>query len=146
MISLDLSHFNTEKVTNMAAMFYDMEELENLNISSFNTRNVVYMGSMFSYTYNLTELDLSSFDTSNVQSVSEMFAISSYSTEKDKLEKIYVNNDFNVSKITNFSNIFGNRKKLRGGNGSFLADPSTADLSWLRVDRPGVQGYFTRKP
>ena len=32
-----------------------------------------------------------------------------------------------------------------GGNGSYLSDPSTADKTWLRVDRPGVQGYFTRK-
>jgi len=66
-------------------------------------------------------------------------------TSNDKLEKIYVNNDFNTSKLITFSNIFSNRKKLRGGNGSYLTDPSTADKSWLRVDRPGVQGYFTKK-
>ena len=59
---------------------------------------------------------------------------------------IWISNDFNTAKITSYGSVFGNRKKLRGGNGSFLADPSAADLSWLRVDRPGVQGYFTRKP
>ena len=61
-------------------------------------------------------------------------------------KKIYANNDFDISKLTAFSNMFRNRKKLRGGNGSYLANPSTADKTWLRVDRPGVQGYFTRKP
>ena len=52
----------------------------------------------------------------------------------------------NTAKLTNFSEMFNNRKKLRGGNGSYLTNPSTANKSWLRVDRPGVQGYFTRKP
>ena len=64
----------------------------------------------------------------------------------DKLEKIYVNNDFDTTKLTSFEYMFSNRKKLRGGNGSYLTDPLTADKSWLRVDRPGVRGYFTRKP
>lgn len=144
--SLDLSSFDTSKVRDMSYMLRGMSNVLDLNVSSFNTRNVVYMGDMFSYTYNLTELDLSSFDTSNVQTIDSMFYINSSDISKDKLEKIYVSNDFNTAKITNYSNVFGNRKKLRGGNGSFLADPNTADLSWLRVDRSGVQGYFTRKP
>ena len=75
-----------------------------------------------------------------------MFLLYAHDISKDKLETIYVNNDFNTTKLTSFSDMFKNRKKLRGGNGSHLADPSTADKSWLRVDRPGVQGYFTRKP
>ena len=78
----------------------------------------------------------------NMQS---MFYLDDEIKSKDKLEKIYVNNDFNTAKLTVFTGMFKNRKKLRGGNGSFLANPSTADKSWLRVDRPGVQGYFTRK-
>ena len=77
--------------------------------------------------------------------MSGMFSID-YLAWDDKLEKIYVKNDFDTSQLTHFSGMFKNRKKLRGGNGSFLADPSTADKTWLRVDRPGVQGYFTRKP
>ena len=146
--SLDLSHFNTAKVTGsgMIAMFSGMNELKSLNVTSFDTSKITNMYNMFFGTYSLTELDLSSFDTSSAQSVSSMFRIYTSDMDKDKLERIYVNNDFNVSKITEYSSIFGGRKKLRGGNGSFLADPSTADLSWLRVDRPGVQGYFTRKP
>ena len=74
-----------------------------------------------------------------------MFALSY--EDRDKLE-IYVNNDFDTSQLTSFSNMFLKRKKLRGGNGSYLADPSTADKSWLRIDDPahGRPGYFTRKP
>ena len=170
--TLDLSNFNTSKVTNMSEMFRNMSNLTSLNLSSFNTSKVTDMNHMFFNVYNLTTLDLSSFDTSQVTNMSEMFFdmsnlitldLSNFDTSqvkdmdlmfslegtdmlKDKLEKIYVNNDFNTVKLTNFTAMFINRKKLRGGNGSFLANPSTADKSWLRVDRPGVQGYFTRKP
>ena len=77
-----------------------------------------------------------------------MFSLGDQNSSKDKLEKIYVNNDFDTSKLTNYSGMFDYRKKLRGGNGSYLADPSTADKTWLRIDDPahGRPGYFTRKP
>lgn len=59
-----------------------------------------------------------------------------------------VNNDSNTAKLTGYYEMFKNRKKLRGGAGSYLSDPSTADKSWLRIDGPtnGHPGYFTRKP
>ena len=170
--TLNLSNFNTSKVTNMSEMFRNMSNLTSLNLSSFNTSKVTDMSHMFFNVYNLTTLDLSSFDTSQVTNMSEMFCdmsnlitldLSNFDTSqvkdmdlmfslegtdmlKDKLEKIYVNNDFNTVKLTNFTAMFINRKKLRGGNGSYLANPSSADKNWLRVDRPGVKGYFTRKP
>ncbi len=146
--SLNLSNFNTSKVMNMDAMFYDMRSLTTLNLSSFDTSKATSMFAMFSHTSNLTSLDLSSFNTSQVTSMQRMFSIYDTDISKDKLEKIYVNNDFNTSKLTDFTDMFENRKKLRGGNGSYLVNPSTADKSWLRIDDPahGRPGYFTRKP
>ena len=144
--TLNLSNFNTSKVTNMDSMFSHMRSLITLNLSNFNTSQVTDMSSMFYGIYNLAILDLSSFNTSKVTDMRRMFYLYDMDISKDKLEKIYVNNDFNTAKLTNFSEMFKNRKKLRGGNGSYLANPSTADKTWLRVDRPGVQGYFTRKP
>ena len=143
--SLDLSNFNTSNVTLMNYMFSGMSNLAMLDLSNFNTSNVVDMWGMFAYAPSLTSLDLSNFDTSNVTNMRSMFALGDEDVSKDKLERIYVNNDFNTAKLTDTYQMFGNRKKLRGGNGSYLADPSTADKSWLRVDRPGVKGYFTRK-
>ena len=144
--TLDLSNFNTSKVTNMSNMFNNMASLTTLDLSSFDTSNVTDMRYMLSSMRNLTTLDLSNFNTSQVTNMNGMFSLlDNMWTSNDKLEKIYVNNDFNTSKLITFSNIFSNRKKLRGGNGSYLTDPSTADKSWLRVDRPGVQGYFTKK-
>ena len=172
--NLNLSSFNTSKVTNMNYMFYSMRSLTTLNLSSFNTSQVTNMRAMFSNIFNLTSLDLSNFDTSQVTDMycmfydmrslttldlsnfdtskvwdmNYMFSLYDQEISKDKLETIYVNNDFNTDELTDFTGIFRNRKKLRGGNGSYLSDPSTADKSWLRIDDPahGRPGYFTRKP
>ena len=171
--TLDVSHFDTSKVTNMEYMFSDMYSLTTLNVSNFDTSKVTNMESMFSGTSlttldvshfdtskvtnmnsmfssmpNLTTLDLSNFDTSKVTEMGFMFSLRDRDSLKDKLEKIYVNNDFNTANLTNTYQMFMNRKKLRGGNGSYLTDPSTADKTWLRIDDPanGHPGYFTRKP
>lgn len=144
--SLNLANFNTRKVTDMYSMFSSMTSLITLDLSSFDTSNVTNMDGMFYHTNSLTSLDLSNFDTSNVVNMQSMLELGDEDTDNDKLAVIYVNNDFNTSKVINFSNMFKNRRKLRGGNGSYLANPATADKTWLRVDRPGVQGYFTKKP
>ena len=173
--TLDLSNFNTSKVTNMRSMFTYMSSLITLDLSSFDTSNITYMGYMFYETYNLTTLDLSSFDTSKVTDMSAMFYnmynlttidLSNFDTSqvtnmgnmfylgdedkhKDKLEKIYVNNDFNTAKLTNAYDMFRNRDKLRGGNGSYYVYQPNVDIrSWLRIDDPanGRPGLFTRKP
>ena len=44
---LDLSKFNTDKVTNMSWMFYKCSSLTSLDLSNFNTSNVKYMNHMF---------------------------------------------------------------------------------------------------
>ena len=144
--TLNLSNFDTSQVTNMSVMFDGMHNLTTLNLSNFDTSKVTTMRNMFSDMPSLTSLNLSNFDTSQVTAMSGMFALGDEAVSEDKLETIYVNNDFNTANLTDTYQMFRNRKKLRGGNGSYLADPSTADKSWLRVDRPGVQGYFTRKP
>ena len=146
--SLNLANFNTKKVNNMYSMFSSMPSLITLDLSSFDTSNVTNMDGMFYHANSLTSLVLSNFDTSNVVNMQSMFELGDEDTDKDKLTVIYVNNDFNTAKLANFSEMFKNRKKLRGGNGSYLANPSIADKSWLRIDDPthGRPGYFTRKP
>ena len=146
LITLNLSNFDTSSVTHMQQMFEDIPNLTTLNLSNFDTSNVISMYSMFSDMPNLTTLDLSNFATSNVENMDYMFFLQDKNKLKDKLETIYVNNDFNTAKLTSFEGMFGNRNKLRGGNGSYLSYPYNAGKTWLRVDRPGVQGYFTRKP
>ena len=146
--SLDLSNFNTSKVTDMDEMFSNMFNLTSLDLSNFNTSKVTSMYFMFYGMHSLTTLDLSNFDTSNVWDMCNMFILADEDKLNDKLETIYVNNDFNTVDSLRTCQMFKNRKKLRGGAGSFLTDPSTAGKSWLRIDDPahGRPGYFTRKP
>ena len=146
--TLDLSNFDTSKVTDMSYMFRGMSNLTSLDLSNFDTSKVTNMQGMFCDMSNLASLDLSNFDTSKVTDMSYMFYLYDHDISKDKLETIYVNNDFNTAKLTYFTEMFKNRKRLRGGADSFLPNPSTADKSWLRIDDPthGRPGYFTRKP
>lgn len=140
---LDLSNFDTKNVKYMSSVFEHMENIENLNLPNFSTDNVTTMSSMFKEMYKLKRLDISNFKTPKLTSVYRMFACE-YGT--GSLETIYVNEDFNIDSITDDDMLFYRQDKLRGGNGSFATNNYTAGKEWLKVDRPGVQGYFTRKP
>ena len=146
--ALNLSNFNTSQVTNMHSMFGAMSSLTTLDLSSFDTSKVMDMNHMFWGMSGLTTLNLSNFDTSKVTDMGYIFYLENKDMSKDNLETIYVNNDFDTAKLTVFTGMFINRKKLRGGSGSFLPNPSDADKTWLRIDDPahGRPGYFTRKP
>ena len=146
--SLKLPNFNTSKVKDMRMMFYNVRSLASLDLSSFDTSNVEDMYAMFANMFSLTSLDLSNFDTSNVKTMEYMFYLENENASRDQLGTIYMKNDFDTTKLQDYSNMFTNRKKLRGGAGSYLSDPSNADKSWLRIDDPahGRHGYFTRKP
>ena len=154
---LDISNFDTSNVTNMSGMFDGMLILKELRIGSkFNTTNVTNMERMFYDLPKMTELDLSSanFNTSKVENFDLIFALdNAYTTSK--LQKIYVKQDFDITEAKKYAptteqpnvnkDLFHNQKALRGGNGSFKSNPSEADLTWLRIDRPGTPGYFTQK-
>ena len=146
LLEIDASNFDTSKVTDMSRMFYDLRNITSLNLSNFDTSKVTTMNRMFSGMSSLTSLDLSNFDTSKVTTMGSMFYLDEI--PKDKLKTIYVNNDFDTANLTDTYLMFANRKKLRGGNGSYLTDPLTADKTWLRIDDPvhGRPGYCTRKP
>ena len=144
--NLNLVSFNTEKVRNMSGMFYGSDSLTSLDLSSFNTKNVTNISYMFFGMDKITTINIVNFNTQNVENMSYLFGTETGSV--DHLTTIYVNNNFNTDKLLQSENIFMNRYQLRGGAGSFLASPSTADKSWLRIDDPtnGRPGYFTRKP
>jgi surface protein len=74
MPSLDLTHFDTSKVTSMGWMFSAMPNLTSINLvgPGFDTSAVTDMQGMFRNS-NLKSLDLSTFDTGNVGHMGEMF-------------------------------------------------------------------------
>lgn len=155
--SLDVSMFNTEKVTNMREMFGYLESVMSIKFgSSFNTKNVTDMYGMFGTLCKMRELDLSGavFDTAKVNDFDAMFSVFGCTSGVGMLEKIYVNNDFDLTsaKIYKASNptsnldIFHKQPLLRGAMGSYWTNPGDANFDGLRIDRAGVKGYFTRKP
>lgn len=153
--SLDLSNFDTSNVTDMNSMFNYTLSLNSLKFGpNFVTDKVKNMLMMFVGTCSLDSLDLSTFKTAKLTNVTKMFAlldwddISFECLDGDKLRNIYVSEDFDISNINQSADIFTGRKNLRGGAGSSLTNPATADKTWLRIDDPtnNRPGYFTRKP
>ena len=102
MQSLDLSRFDTSKVTDMSYMFYECAAIEELDLSNFDTSNVTNMASMFDGTYHLIALDLSNFDTSNVTNMSSMFNCHECDCAYTQINL----SSFNTSKVTNMQDMF----------------------------------------
>lgn len=70
---LDLSSWDTGKVTNMAGIFIGAYELESIDFANWNTENVTTMKGLFSTAHKLKYVDLSGWDTRNVTDMSVMF-------------------------------------------------------------------------
>ncbi len=155
--SLDVSMFNTEKVTIMSEMFGYLESITSIKFGSgFNTKNVTDMYGMFDTLCRMRELDLSGavFDTAKVNDFGAMFSAFGCTSGSGMLEKIYVNNDFDLTSAKTYKasnptsnlDIFHKQPLLRGAMGSYWTNPGDANFEGLRIDRAGVKGYFTRKP
>ena len=61
MTEINVSHFKTDQVENMEAMFNGCYNLRKLDVSGFDTRKATNMKNMFSFCENLTQLDTSNF-------------------------------------------------------------------------------------
>ena len=98
--TLDVSNFDTSNVKNMEFMFSN-SQATTLDVSNFNTSNVTYMNSMFNNSQ-ATTLDVSSFDTSKVKNMSSMFS-NSQATTLDL-------SSFDTSNVTNMEYMFSSSK------------------------------------
>ena len=139
---LDLSSFDTSRVTSFYQMFMGASSLKKLDLSGFKTSKIKVMVEMFKNMISLEEVDLSNFDMLKVEQIGEMF-------DGDvKLRTIYATSDL-IPGGKNFDwlGVFRGCVNLVGGNGSKMAE-SELPLSghdWMRIDRPGVPGYLTLK-
>ncbi len=104
LISLNLSNINTYNVTNMSYMFYNCNSLISLNLSNFNTENINDMSYMFYNCNSLLSLDLSNFNTNNVTNMSYMF------NNCSSLNSLNLSN-FNTNNVEIMTNMFKNLKK-----------------------------------
>ncbi len=134
--SLNLSSFNTSKVTSMQTFLYS-NKLKSLDLSSFDTSNVTNMNQMFGYCENITKLDLSNFDTSNVTDMSQMF------WQDAMLKAIIVSSDFKVDQVTESEDMFTGCSSLKGCKGTTISE-NTENISYARIDNPPDNpGYFS---
>ena len=134
-----MNYLNTSEVTSMAWMFLGCRKLTSLDVSHFNTSKVIYMTQMFYRCIGLTSLDLCSFNTSKVIDMQSMFE------ESNKLQTIYVGNDWNTDAVAYSDNMFKNCTNLVGGKGTTY-DANHVDKTYARIDRgPSAPGYFTAK-
>ena len=123
-------------------MFYNCNELRNLDLSHFNTAKVTDMSGMFSLCVYLTSLDLSTFNTANVMDLSEMFRGCSalrtiYVGDGWRLSDM-------AQAVSR--NVFNDCTSLVGGQGTtYDANHVGADYAHIDGG-PDNPGYFTAKP
>ncbi len=131
--SLDVTHFNTEKVTGMCRMFIGCSALLSLDVTNFNTANVKNMSFMFSNCVALTSLYLTNFNTAKVTNMRNMFS------GCQALTTIYASDKFVTTNVETGSNMFFNCIKLKGfidyKNNSDKTDHTYANYK---------TGYFTK--
>lgn len=134
--TLDLSSFNTEKVTNMATMFEKSKNLRSIKLpKGFIGSSVIRLNAMFRGCESLTELDLSGSNSENVKDMSEMFygckalsklALTDFKTgQVTTMESMFLGcstletldvSSFNTENVTNMIGMFCNCSSLRSLN------------------------------
>ena len=124
LISLDLSNFDTSKVTNMSYMFFNTSSLALLNLSNFDTSQVMNMDSIFRSMTNLTTLNLSNFNTSKVTDMSSMFS------DMHNLTTLNLSN-FDTSQVTDMHDMFSNIRNLTNLNLSNFNTSKVTDMGFM---------------
>ena len=104
--TLDLSSFDTSLVENMENMFDMCSYLEQIDLSSFDTSKLTTMQRMFSSCESLISIDLSSFDTSSVVNMNYLFMWC------DKLKYVDISN-FNMESISSINRMFYENSNLK---------------------------------
>ncbi len=138
---IDMTQFNTSKVTDMDRMFATCSSLTYLDLRTFDTSSVNNMTSMFNGCSSLTKLDLGTFDTR-----SSWLRLNNMFRDCTSLKTIYVSDLFDATNIGNSdsANMFFNATNLKWWNGTTY---SSSHITWeyAKIDRPGTPWYFTEK-
>ena len=103
---IDLSKFDSSKVTEMIGMFYECNSLTSIIFKNFNTSSLINMKVMFSGCNKLTSINLSGFDTSSVIKMSSAFFSCSSLLSLDL-------KSFNTSSVDDMTSMFQNCYSLK---------------------------------
>ena len=136
--SLDVSSFDTSKVTNMSGMFGNCP-IQTLELSSFETSQVTNASSMFSGCSSLKSLDLSGFATPKVADMSSMFEGCTSLASLDI-------SHFDTSSASNMGNMFWNCSSLQsvalGDKFSFRGAKNARQCSLPKLKGDGLTGFW----
>lgn len=121
-VSLNISSFNTKKVTDMSDMFFGCGNLTDLDISNFDTDNVENMSGMFGFCRNLTRLDTSSFHTNKVTDMNGMFDVCTNLKSLDL-------SSFDTGNVTDMSDMFSGCNELTSLNVNSFNTSNVTDMS-----------------
>ena len=103
---IDLSKFDSSKVTEMVGMFYECNSLTSINFKNFKTSSLNLMNAMFLGCNKLTSINLNSFDTSSVtQMINLFFGCSSLLSLDLK--------NFNTSLVNDMTSMFNSCGSLK---------------------------------
>ena len=119
---IDLSKFDTSKVTSMVDMFSGCSNLEKIIFDNINTSLVANFNSLFKNCNKLKSIDISNIDISKVTNMENMFLGCS------SIEKI----DFgtiNTSSLNKMTNLFKDCSKLKTVNLSYFDTSGVTDMS-----------------
>ena len=132
---LDLRSFDISSATRIDRMFQSTRSLKELDITSFDTSNITNMEGTFAYTA-LDEIDLSHFDTSKVNNVRAMFSNVEATT-------IYVSEKWGLSNSIDDYRLFWRAYNLVGQKGT-VYDEGQIDRAYAIIDdAPEHPGYLT---
>ena len=124
--SIDLSNFNTSKVTDMGYIFNKCNKLKIIKgIEKFNTINVINMRGMFQLCNEIEELNLSNFNTSKVTDMECMF------NECNKLKIIKGIEKLNTINVINMNGMFNLCNEIKELNLSNFNTSNVTDMGFM---------------
>lgn len=130
--SLDVSSFQTGKVTNFGSMFYGCSSLTSLDVSGWKTSSCTTFASMFMNCSSLQQLAVSEFDVSHARSLSGLFRNCAQLSSLDVA-------DWTVSSCTDFSGMFSGCSALQTLDLSEWDTSSAATFFMMFLDCTSLQ-------
>lgn len=128
---------NPIKPLSTAYWFYNCTNLATIKgIEALNMRRVSDSSHMFENCSSLTQADLSFFDTLNLKNINSMLK------NCVSLETLYIQQELDLSKVTDSQNLFYNCNSLIGQNGTTY-NSSFIDKTYARIDTEEIPGYLT---
>ena len=137
--TIDVSNFNTDKVTDMSWMFHGGSYSNIIFGDNFNTENVTNFDGMFQELSQMINLDISIIKIKKKATINYMFG------KCPNLKRIYVSEDNGFENASTGMRVFENCTSLVGGSGDNETQYTSSEVSktYARISTADNPGYFT---